>query len=169
LRFRIGADHESGRVKSAGSERLGKGRHGGQIVGLDSREHGADIGRAVQVGVDGDDAVDRSRKKLTDGTLADGFTVMKHRILAHVAEIRRQQHQAFGSVASQRFRGEEQRDQLVVGLVQRHIDDRRRGSRAGRDPHLAVRKPVQDDVLTGKAKLCRQPSRIIGAIREGMK
>ena len=44
---------------------------------------------------------------------------MKGRILAHVAEIGRDQYQPLRALAPQRFGGEQQRDQLFVGLVER--------------------------------------------------
>ena len=81
----------------------------------------------MQMRVDGDDAVDASAPAAGRSTFwLIASPCMKGRVLAHVAEIGRQQHQPLGASAPQRFGGEQQRDEFVVRPVQRGIDDRRR-------------------------------------------
>ena len=66
-----------------------------RLSDCDSRKYRSDVGRAVQVRVDGDHAVDASGDQRADGLLADRFAFVERCVLAHVAEIRRQQDQAF--------------------------------------------------------------------------
>ena len=52
-------------------------------------------GSAVQMRVDGDNAIDASGDQLTDDLLADRFAVVEGGVLAHVAEIWCEQDEAF--------------------------------------------------------------------------
>ena len=103
-----------------------------------------------------------ARDQPADRPLADRFALVKGCVLAHVAEIGSQQHEPLGARPPQCFRGEQYGNELVVRLVERGIDDRRRGGRADRHAHFPVGKPVQRDFLEGKAKQRGQPSCIAG-------
>ena len=59
-RFRIRPDHDGRRIKTGLAQRVGDGRHGREIVGLDAGKYGSDVGRAMQMGIDGDHAIDAS-------------------------------------------------------------------------------------------------------------
>ena len=72
-------------------------------------------GGAVQMGIDGDDAIEDSCEQLADDLLADRFACLKGRVLPHVAKIGRDQDQPLGAVAPQGFGGEQQRDSFSLG------------------------------------------------------
>ena len=57
--------------------------------------------------IDGDHAIDTSGDQRADDFLADRFAIVEGRVLAHVAEIGREQDQAFGTSAPQRLGGEQ--------------------------------------------------------------
>ena len=67
----------------------------------------SDVRRAMQMRVDGDHAIDASGDQRADGLLADRFAFVESGVLAHVAEIRRQQDEAFRTSAPQRLGGEQ--------------------------------------------------------------
>ena len=73
----------------------------------------------MQMRVDGDDAVDASRKQRANDLLADRFALAKGGILPHVAQVRREKHEALGASAPQRLGRKQQRDEFVVWPVQR--------------------------------------------------
>ena len=117
----------------------------------------------MKVSVHRDDAIHNSRDQPADRLLADRFAFAKGRVLAHVTEIGRQQHEPRCARPSQCFRGEQNGDELVIRLVERGIDDRGGGGSADRHPHFAVGKSVQGNFLQGKAKQQGQPLCIDGA------
>ena len=69
----------------------------------------------MKVGVDRDDAVHNGRDQPADGLLADRLAVVEGGVLAHVAEIGREQHEPSGARAPQRFRGEQEAMSLSFG------------------------------------------------------
>ena len=56
-------------------------------------KHRVNVFGAMQMGVDGDDPVHRARQQPADDLLADRFAFVERRILPHVAEIGRHQHE----------------------------------------------------------------------------
>ena len=60
--------------------------------------------RAMQMRIDRDDAVDSARQQPADHLLADRLAFVKGRVLPHVAEIGRDQHQPLGAAAPQALR-----------------------------------------------------------------
>ena len=70
-------------------------------------KYGSDVGRAMQMRVDGDDAIDASGDQRADDLLADRFAFVERGVLAHVAEIGREQDEAFRASAPQRLGGEQ--------------------------------------------------------------
>ena len=75
----------------------------------------------MQVGVDRDDPIQGLRQQPADRFLADRLARMKRSVLTHVAKIGRHQHEPLGAVPPQGFGGEQQRQQLFVGLIERHV------------------------------------------------
>ena len=119
--------------------------------------------------IDGDDAVERLVEEPADDTLADRFARPEGRILAHVRKIRRNEHQPFRALAPQRFRGEQQDEQLLVRLVERRIDDRRRRRGTRRNAQLSVGKPMNVDFVARNGEQCREPTRIARRRRQVLK
>ena len=116
----------------------------------------------MKVGIYRDDAIHRCREQPADRFLADRFALVEGCVLAHVTEIGREQHEPSGAHPSQRFRGEQDGDQLVVRLVKGSINDRRRGGSADRHAQFPVGKTVQRDFPQKQAKPRGQPSCIVG-------
>ena len=58
---------------------------------MDARKHRAQTGGAVQMRLHRDDVIEALRQYLADYPLADGFALAKGRILAHIAQIGRDQ------------------------------------------------------------------------------
>ena len=83
--FRIRPHHDGRGVEPGLPQGVGYGRHRREIVGLDAGKHRLDVGRAVQMGIDGNDPVDASGEQRADDALADGLAPVKRRILPHVA------------------------------------------------------------------------------------
>ena len=83
----------------------------------------------MKMGVDRYDPVHNSCKQAPDDFLADCLTPLEGRVLAHIAKIRRQQHEPLRSAAAQGFGGEQDREQLVVGSIERRVNDGRRRRR----------------------------------------
>ena len=120
------------------AQRVRNRRHGRQVFGLDAGKDRPDVGGAMKVSVHRDDAIHNSRDQPADRLLADRFAFAKGGVLAHVAEIGRQQHEPPCARPPQRFGGEQNRNELVIRLVERGIDDRGR-RRPGR-PSPAFRR-----------------------------
>ncbi|MET3242167.1 hypothetical protein ABIF36_007655 [Bradyrhizobium japonicum] len=93
---------------------------------------------------------------------------MKRNVLPHVAQIGRDQDQPLCAAATQRLCGEQQGDQLVVGLIERGIEDGGVGCGRDRDAQLAVREAVQGHLVGGKPKPRRETLRRLGAERQGL-
>ena len=146
-------------IDAACTQRLRDRWHGRKIVGVNTREDVVNVLGAVQMGIDRDHAVDVAGQEPADRLLADRLAVVKGRILPHVAEVGRDQHQPPGAAAPQGFRREQQRQQLVVGMIERGIDDGgcRRGSYG--DAQLAVRKAMHLDRVRRNAEPRSQPRR----------
>ncbi len=165
-RFLVGPHNYRGRIDVARTQRRGNRWHGRKIVGVNAREDVVNVLGAVQMGVDRDHAVDVAGQKPADRPLADRLAVVKGRILPHVAEVGRNQHQPLGAAAPQRFRREQQRQQLIVGMIERRVNDGRcrRGSYG--DAQLAVRKAMHLDRVRRNAEPCGQPGRFRRGARQ---
>ena len=109
LRFGIGTDHYRIGVESRGAQIICDRRHCRQIIRLDVGEDLCNILCTMQVGVDRDDPVNGSGDQAADDFLADRLALMKRRVLPHVAEIGRHQHQSPGAFAPQRLGGGDDR------------------------------------------------------------
>ena len=90
-----------------------------------------------------------------DRLLADRFALVKGGVLAHVAEIRREQHEPLRPARRSASAANRMRKQLVVGLVERGIDDGGRCSRADRHAHFPVGKTVQRDFVQLEGQAAR--------------
>jgi len=95
----------------------------------------------MQMRIARNDAIHR-REELTHDSLADRFPTLKSSILTHVTKIWCDKEEACGAVSSQGFRGEEDREEFVIWLVERGIDDGRWRRLSDRHTHLSVWKPV---------------------------
>ena len=160
--FRVGADHDRCGIDPGRAQRIRDYRHGGQVCSLDTGENLADVGRTMKVSIHRDDAIDNPCDEPADHPLADRFAFAKGCVLAHVAEIGREQHEPPCARPPQRFGCEQYGNKFVVRMVEGGIDDRRRGGRPDRHAHFPVGKPVQCDFPQGKAKQRSQPPCIAG-------
>ena len=107
----------------------------------------------MQMRINRNHTVDQPGDKPPDRLLADGLAGMEGNILPHIAEIRGHQHQPRHAFAPERLRREDKGNQLVVGLVERKVENHRSCGRANRDAHLAIGKAVQRDLIHGNAEL----------------
>ncbi len=123
----------------------------------------------MEVRIHGDDAVHDGCQHGADGALADRLARVKRSVLPHVAEIGRDQDQSLCPAASQCLCGEQQRDQLVVGPIERGMKDGlvsvvgatvTRSSPSGNVVHI--------DLAADKPKPRRQPLRRVGAGGQGL-
>jgi hypothetical protein len=114
------------------------------------------------------DPVHIGRQQPADDPLADRLAPIEGRILAHVTKIWRQQNEPPGALAPQRFGGEQDRNQLVIGAVERDIKDCRRCCRAGRHAQFAVGEAMQRDCMQGNTKPRREPRRIACGGRQAL-
>ena len=158
LRLLVRTDHHRLWIETR-AQSIGDRRHGRQIVGLDAGKYRANVFGAMQMGVNGDYAVHRIRQQPADDFLVDRFAWMEGRVLPHVTEIGRHQHQPPRAAAPQCFRCEQQRHQLLIRLVKRRIDDGGRRRRSGGDAQLSIRETMQRDFMQRHAKPRRQPGR----------
>ena len=106
-----------------------------------------DIGRAVQMRVDRDDAIHKTSEQPANDLLADRFARLKGSVLPHVAEIGRDQNEPLGAIAPQRFGGEQERDKFFVRPIERRIDDRDGAAGPTVTPQFPVGKPVYRDFV----------------------
>lgn len=157
LRFRIRSHHDGCGIKTGFAQRDGYCWHRRQIVGRDPGKHRCDVGRAMQMRIDGDHAVEPSGEQRADDLLTDGFAFVEGRVLSHVAEIGRQQDEAFRTSAPERLGREGQSDQLFVRPVERRIDDGHRRCRCGSHPYLPVGKPMDRNLVKGYPEPRCQP------------
>ncbi len=117
---------------------------------------------AMKVSVHRDDAIHNSRDQPADRLLADRFAFVEGCVLAHVAEIGRQQDEPPCARPPQRFRGEQNGNELVIRLVERGIDDRRRRRRGRPSPAFprrgngAMRFPATEGQAARPAVLRRR-------------
>ena len=148
----VRADDDSSRVKSDRTKGVCDRRHGRQVVGLDARENLMDIGGAMEMRVDRNDPVHKSSEEPADDFLADCLPRLKGGVLAHVAEIGRDQNEPLGAIAPQRFGGEQNCKKLFIGPIERRINNRRRRRRRDGHAQFPVRKPVYCDLVHRNAK-----------------
>jgi len=110
---------------------------------------------AVQMRLYRDDTVEGAHEEIANGALTDGFARVERGVLAHVAEIRRNQHQPSGSSTTRCFRREQKCDQLFVRIIERTANDGRRCGRPDGNAQLSVGKSMQGNFMPGNAKpLC---------------
>ena len=113
-----------------------------EVFGVDAGEHFADVMRAVQVGVDGDDAIDGARNERSDDLLAD--RPRQDETPCPGACSRDKARPARGLCAPPRRKASAANNsvhQLVVRRVERHIENRRRG---GCRPSPSIRRRESD-------------------------
>ena len=108
----------------------------------------------MQMRVDGDDSIDQAVQKAANDALADGLAGMKLRVLAHVAQIGRNQDKAPRTGVAQRRGGEHQFHELRVGVVKRAVEDHRIGHVADADKTFPVGKTACGD-LRERNRQCR--------------
>jgi hypothetical protein len=116
----------------------------------------------MQMRIDGDDAVHASGKERADHPLADRFSLLEGRILPHVAKIGRHQHEALRASAPQGFGSKYQGNELVVGTVERGIDDRRGRRPSGGHSHFAVGEGMDGDLVKRQGKSRGEPGCVAG-------
>ena len=75
-------------------------------------------GNAVQVRIDGDHSVKQAGQERADDALAHGFAGMESDVLAHVSQVRRHQREVAHAQGTRGAGGQQQFNQLVVGLVE---------------------------------------------------
>jgi hypothetical protein len=85
---------------------------------------------------------------------------MERRVLPHITEIGGQQHQPLCSVAAQRLGGEQQRNELVVWLIQRRIHRSHPPRQRHAHAQLHVGKSVNDDLINRHAKARGEPASV---------
>ena len=73
---------------------------------------------AVEMRVDGYEAIEMVGDEPADDALAHGFAGMEGNILPHIGEIGRDEHDAARAIVAQRRRGEQDFDQFRIGIVQ---------------------------------------------------
>ncbi len=99
-------------------------RHVGEQAGTRQRERMrhrnrlGEAGDAVQVGVDGDHAVEQSGEELADDALADHLARVEGLVLAHVGQVRRHQGEMARAATPGAARDQQQLEQLFVGTMQ---------------------------------------------------
>ena len=103
------------------------------------------------------------RDQRADDLLADRFALVESRVLAHVAEIGRQQDEALGASAPQRLGGEQQRNEFVVRPVERGIDDGRRPTPVRPSPVFPRRETHGSQ---SRERECRAAPRAAAASRD---
>ena len=113
----------------------------------------------MQVGIDRHHAIESARQQLSDDLLAHRFACMKGRVLAHIGEIGRDQHQPRGAIAPQGLGGKQQRQQLVVRLIERGKDDRGRPAGPTVTRNSPSGKAMHVDLMQRQAEPRRQPPR----------
>jgi hypothetical protein len=104
--LRVRTDDDGCGINPGDAQRVRNRRHGRQVFGFDAGKDRPYVGRAMKVSVHRDDAIHNSRDQPADRLLADRFAFVERCVLAHVAEIGRQQDEPPCAGASQRFRGE---------------------------------------------------------------
>ena len=77
-----------------------------------------EAGDAVQVGVDGDHAVEQPGEEFADDALAHHLARMKGLVLAHVSQVGRHQGEVTRAAAPGAARHQQQLEQLLIGPVQ---------------------------------------------------
>jgi hypothetical protein len=75
-------------------------------------------GHAVQVRVHGDHGVEQAGQEGADDALADRLAGVEGDVLAHIGQVRRHQREVAHAQAARGAGGQQQFDELVVGLVQ---------------------------------------------------
>ena len=125
--FGIRADQQRVGMPLGDQARQRRRRAEGDGIG---QRHGLLQGRdAVQVRVDGDQAVEMVGQQPADYPLADHLARVEGDVLAHVGQIGRDQDQSLGAQAS-RFAGHQQQlDQLFVGVVEAAVEHQLLGDR----------------------------------------
>ena len=78
--------------------------------------------------------------RLADDLLADRFAGMKGGVLPHVAEVWRDKNEPPAAISPKRFRGEQQREKLVVRTVERRINNADGRSRPRAHAQFAIRE-----------------------------
>ncbi len=113
----------------------------------------------VEMRVDRHQPVEALGDQPPDDPLADCLAGAERDILPHIGEIGRDQHDAARSVGAQRPGGQQQLDQLRVGMIERAIEDRR--LRRGRHPDqaLAIGEAARFHLMAGNAEFNGQTLR----------
>jgi hypothetical protein len=108
-----------------------------------------------------DDAIETVRYQRADNLLADRLAFPEGNVLAHVAKVRRNEQKPSYALATKCLRGKQQRQQFVVGLVERRVDDSGFCRRSDHDTQLAIRKPVHVDDMQGQSQMRCKPTGVI--------
>ena len=142
LRFGVGA-HQHRRIRAVGQpprqRRRRVHRHRAP-----RRDGVPEAGRAVQVRIDGDHGVEATRQPAANDALAHGLARVEGGVLAQVAQVGRDQRQAFRAQLTRGGRRELQFDESLVSVGQCPANDdvsRQRFRQA--DQALAIGEDVQ--------------------------
>ena len=92
------------------------------------------------MGINSDNSICDPGEQPADRLLADRFALPKGCVLTHVAEIGRQQDDPLAAATPQRLGCEQQRDEFVIGVIERSVDDGSRGSRTYRHSNFPIGK-----------------------------
>ncbi len=143
-RFAVGAEQQ--RRLQPGGEEARDQRRRRQRDGAGRGHRVAQVGDPMQVRIHGDDRVEALGEQPADDALADRLARREGHVLAHVAEVGRDQRHPRGAELARGGGGEQQLDQLGVGMIEAAAD-RDVGRHVGRqrEPGLAVGEAVHVD------------------------
>jgi hypothetical protein len=123
----------------------------------------------VQVGLQGQDAVEGLAEHPPHHRLAEGLARRKDPVLAHVGQVGRDQVDLRRSGPPQGVRRQKQGHKAAVRPGEAAVKDRRpTGRRRDGGPRLPVREGVGPDEIQRQAKGVGEPSRRAGLVREGV-
>ncbi len=155
-RFRIRSNDQWPRLvpgKSAG-ERFDR-----REVARRRAERPGEVVGSVQVRLHRDHAVEPGADQRADDVAAQGLARLEDRVLPQVAEIGRHQDQPPRAGASPGVGGQQEVDELLVGMIERAVDHGDVGGGRGDARHrLAVRKAVRRHRPQRRAQGGRQPA-----------
>ena len=143
-------------------------RRGRQRDGFASGHHLVQRGDAVQVRIDRHHGIKAARQQAADVALADRLAGRERDVLPHVGEIRARQQQALRTQLAGGRRGDQQLDQLLVGLMQAAQQHHARGQRGGQAQlQFAVGEAVSLDQRQRHVQRTRQRCGHLALVVEG--
>ncbi len=166
LRLRVWA-HQQGLIALPGDEATDQWR-GTEADGPLCRYGRAQVGDPVQVGIHGDQCIAELGEKAADNGLADRLSGHEFLVLAHIAEIGRDQDDLTRTQMPGRFRRQQQLDQFLVGAIEAaEQDDAFRDCLGQAQQALLVGKGMDLDGHAGQLQGPGQGLRLRQGVGEG--